>query len=360
VAHGAGGSADARQHARLRRRRAALLAWYDGERRDLPWRRSRDPYAVLVSEVMLQQTRAETVVPYYERFLARFPSVEALAEAQPDEVVALWSGLGYYRRARSLLSAARKVVRAGGFPRTASGLERLPGIGPYTAAAVASIAFGEPVAVVDGNVERVTARLLALAGAPRRQPARRRLAAAAQVLLSRERPGDSNQALMELGATVCTPRQPRCPVCPLRSSCRAAAAGRPERFPRRPRRLPLEPAVVTAALVERDGSVLLVRRAESEGLLPGTWELPWAHGPRRGAAARLARRYGGTWRLAEEAARLRHTVTRRRLEVAVHRATFEAATVAEGVPARWVRRDEVEALPISGLLLKALAATRPA
>ncbi len=336
----------------------ALLGWYEGHRRDLPWRRTRDPYAVWISEVMLQQTRVETVVPYYERFLARLPTVEALARAEGEEVLALWSGLGYYRRARALAAAARAVVEAGDFPRTAAALEALPGVGPYTAAAVASIAFGEPVPVIDGNVERVVARLLALAGDPRRGGARRRLAATAAALLALGRPGESNQALMELGATLCRPQRPRCRECPLRPACRAWANGRPERYPRARRRRATERRQLQVALVERGGRVLLVRRGDGEELLAGTWELPWAAGARRGAAARLAQRYGGDWQLGEERARLTHTITHRRLEVTVRRASFAAGSVsvADDRPARWAQRGEIAALPVSALVPKILAA----
>ncbi len=340
----------------LGRCRRALLAWYDRTRRDLPWRRTRDPYPVWVSEVMLQQTRVETVLPYYERFLARFPTVAALAAAELDEVLALWSGLGYYRRARALHAAAHRVIEAGGFPRSAAQLLALPGVGPYTAAALASIAFGERIPVLDGNVERVAARLLAVGGDVRRPATRRRLMAVAAALLGAERPGDGNQALMELGATLCRPRQPRCAECPLASACRGAALGCPERYPPRRRRPSAEPRRLQVALVERDDRVLLVRRAEGAALLAGTWELPWAAGTRRGAAARLARRYGGVWRLGGEVARLTHTVTYRRLEVAVLRARLEATVVAEGIPARWARRAELGALPVSALVAKVLAA----
>ncbi len=345
-------SLDRRQLGRIARRRRALLDWYDGHRRSLPWRRTLDPYAIWVSEVLLQQTRVETALRYYERFLARFPTVEALASSDLEEVLALWSGLGYYQRARRLVGAARAVVEAGGFPRTAAALETLPGVGRYTAAAVASIAFGEPVPAIDGNVERVAARLLAAKAGG----ARPRLARVASALLAARRPGDSNQALIELGALVCRPRRPRCPQCPLRAACRAAAAGHPERYPGPRRRPAIQTRELQLALVERGTRVLLVRRAESEGLLAGTWELPWAAGPPRGAAERLARRYGGRWRLGAASARLIHTVTHRRLEVAVRRATLVADAVAEGVPARWAERAAIGGMAVSALVAKALAA----
>ena len=189
--------------------RIELLRWYDARRRELPWRRTREPYRIWVSEVMLQQTRAETVIPYYKHFLQRFPTIAALAAAETEEVLSLWSGLGYYRRARQLHRAARMLVEEGGeIPRSVDALRRLPGVGPYTAAAVASIAFGVAVPALDGNVVRVLARRQALAGNPRSAEVRRQLESAAARLLAPQRPGDSNQALMDLGATVCKATQP--------------------------------------------------------------------------------------------------------------------------------------------------------
>ena len=210
-----------------------LLQWYDSQRRDLPWRaakdQSADPYAVWISEIMLQQTQVQTVIPYFEAFLAKYPDVESLAATSLDEVLASWSGLGYYRRARQMHRAAGEIVALGGFPTSAAGLRELPGIGEYTAAAIASIAFGEVVPVLDGNVERVLSRCLAQAEDPKRSRPRRRLRQAAAELLDPRRPGDGNQALMELGATVCRPTSPNCPVCPLAPDCRAHAEGDPER-----------------------------------------------------------------------------------------------------------------------------------
>jgi A/G-specific adenine glycosylase len=339
-----------------------LLAWYDRSRRDLPWRATRDPYRVWLSEVMLQQTRVEVALPYYQRFLARFPSVEALAAAAEPEVLALWSGLGYYRRARQLLGAARQVAARGGFPETPAGWRELPGVGDYTAAAVTSICFGATVPVLDGNVERVLARVLALAGDPKGAAARRRLLAAAAELVDPARPGDSNQALMELGATVCTPRRPRCLACPLLSGCRAAAAGEAERYPApRPRRA-AEARTLLAAVAESRGRVLLVRRPAGASLLAGTWEVPWVEAGggtaagRRAAAALLAARYGGRWRLSPEVARVRHSITFRALEVAVHRAKVEAGReVAEGTEAGWFDAAGRRELPLSSLVGKVLA-----
>ena len=269
--------ASATDAARVRRVRADLLAWYDahGHARALPWRGAKDPYAVWVSEVMLQQTRVETVRGRWERFLARFPTLADLAACDEQVLLKEWEGLGYYRRARNLRAAARAVVEAGakGLPRTAAELACLPGFGPYTAAAVASIAFGEPTAVVDGNVERVLARWAAVREPVRTARARARLADLAQALLDPGRTGDWNQAVMDLGATVCRPRAPLCLVCPLRGTCTGYADGDAESLPLKPARAPLPHVEVAAGLVWRRGRVLIARRP-SEGLLGGLWEFP--------------------------------------------------------------------------------------
>jgi A/G-specific adenine glycosylase len=213
--------------------REALLGWYREHRRDLPWRRSRDPYGVWVSEVMLQQTRVDTVVPYHQRFLARFPTVEALAGAPEAEVLAAWSGLGYYRRARLLHQGARAVVERHGarVPDTFERLRALPGVGDYTAGAIGSIAYGLPVPVVDGNVERVLTRVHALRGDPRASPLKGVLRALAARYAEHPEPGEVNQALMELGALVCAPSAPRCLLCPVKALCGALSEGEPERYP---------------------------------------------------------------------------------------------------------------------------------
>ena len=213
--------------------RRKLLAWYRRERRDLPWRRTRDPYRIWLAEIMLQQTRVAAVIPYYDRFLDRFPTVEALAHAPIEDVLQLWSGLGYYSRARNLHRAAQEIVsRHGGeFPRDAAAALALPGIGRYTAAAILSIAYGEPCGVLDGNVARVLARLDAIRGDLRAPGRWRALEARAQELLAPREAGDWNQAMMELGATICLPKGPRCGVCPARSWCRANELGIADELP---------------------------------------------------------------------------------------------------------------------------------
>jgi A/G-specific adenine glycosylase len=341
-----------------------LLAWFDRHRRDLPWRRSQDPYGVWLSEIMLQQTRVEVVIPYYERFLARFPTVEELAAAEVDEVLTLWSGLGYYRRARQLHAAARQVAAAGGFPRTLDGWLALPGIGPYTAAAVASIAFGVAAPVMDGNVERVVSRWLAQADDPKSGPARRRLLATAAELLVPDRPGDSNQALMELGATICTPRRPKCLLCPIADGCRGRMSGDPESFPAPRVKRESDKRRLVVAVAERKGKVLLFRRPDDSELLAGTWELPWVDQDEGSAPAEgaLAARYGGKWTLGEQVGAVRHGITYRDLEVRVYRAEVAGVPMRQssGSPAAdqagWFDAGDRAGLPLSSLVGKVLRA----
>ncbi|NRA09961.1 MAG: A/G-specific adenine glycosylase [Myxococcales bacterium] len=265
-------SPERRRQLALRRR---LLAWYHGNRRDLPWRHSRDPYAIWISESMLQQTRVETVIPYYQRFLARFPDVQTLADAPLDDVLAEWTGLGYYSRARNLHAAARCLIeRHGGeVPDDPEALRALPGVGRYTAGAVASIAFDRPEAVVDGNVTRVLARLYGLRENAKSPAMIRRLWELAGELARGPEPGALNQALMELGATLCTPRAPQCPRCPLRGRCVARRDGDPEALPVKTRRAARTPLAAVAGWIPRRGRVLAVKRP-SAGLLGGLWDLP--------------------------------------------------------------------------------------
>ena len=255
--------------------RSGLLRFFEERSRSLPWRDDPDPYRILVSEVMSQQTRMETVVPYYQRWIRRFPDCATLAAADQEEVLALWEGLGYYSRARNLHQTARELeARYGGrVPADPEELETLPGVGPYTAGAVASMAFGVPTPAVDGNVRRVLSRLL---DDPAPAPARLRRWATA--LVDPERPGDFNQALMELGSLVCTPRSPRCGRCPVASFCGARAAGTQEErpAPRRSREIPRRVEAVAVLRAEDTGSQVrfLLRRRPPEGLLGGMWEFP--------------------------------------------------------------------------------------
>ena len=346
-----------------------LLRWFDAVRRDLSWRRRRDPYSVLVSEVMLQQTRVEVVERYYEAFLASFPDVRSLANASEEEVLARWSGLGYYRRARNLHRAARVIAGRGTWPRTAASLRELPGIGEYTAAAVASIAFGEATLALDGNVERVLARRIALDSDPKRALGRRALERAGLDLVDGGRAGDSNQALMELGATLCRPRSPHCDVCPLSEGCAARALGRAEDYPmRRVRRQRLAVCWVTA-IVERDGRILLLRRPPAPGLMDGLWNLPTIELEAertdcsdRELARRFAREYGGRWSVAGARARAHHSVTYRDIDVLIVEASIGSrAEVAESEEAVFVEVAKLPPsawaeLPTGALVAKALEA----
>ncbi|MCC6417508.1 MAG: A/G-specific adenine glycosylase [Gemmataceae bacterium] len=318
----------------------ALGAWYRRGHRDLPWRRTADPYRVWVSEIMLQQTRAQTAIPYYERFLARFPTVEALAAAPGQDVLALWAGLGYYSRARNLRAAAQRVVEAGGFPRTLDGLRALPGIGGYTAAAIASIAFGLPHAVLDGNVLRVASRVANDPSDIASPAARERFRALAQSWLDPRRPAEFNQALMELGATVCLPRNPQCPLCPLRDLCAARAAGTAGQLPvklRAARPVAIETEVL---VVERRGRVLLRQRDGEGRRLAGFWELP--------APADLPEAAAG-----EPLGSVRHTITRHRFTVSVRRAELPRGWTSRP-PFRWLAPAAFDAIPISTVARKSL------
>ncbi|HKQ50541.1 MAG TPA: A/G-specific adenine glycosylase [Phycisphaerae bacterium] len=262
----------------IRHIRRRLLAWYDRHKRDLPWRGTRDPYAIWLSEIMLQQTQVATALPYYERFLKRFPTVRSLAAAKLDEVLRMWAGLGYYARARNMHRAAKKVVAefGGRFPSSVEELRSLPGIGRYSAAAIASIAYGTRSAVVDGNVARVVARLADIRHDVRRGAGNKKAWDFAEALMPSKRCGDFNQAMMEFGARVCLPRgAAHCEVCPLRSGCKALAAGTVARRPVKAARVVVTKERHVVAAIERDGRWLVVRRPD-DGLWGGLWELPTA------------------------------------------------------------------------------------
>jgi len=340
--------------------RRPLLAWYRRHRRDLPWRRTSDPYAIWLSEVMLQQTTVRAVQPYYEAFLARFPDVHALAEAPEQDVLALWSGLGYYHRARNLHRGARHVVdrHGGAFPRTLEAALAVPGVGLYTASAVLSIAYGAALPVVDGNVRRVLARALALRGKKwMRDGPYYNLA---EELLDRDSPGDWNQALMELGATVCLPRRPACPACPWRDDCRARAAGIQEDLPEtRRRRAPVD-VTVAAVVVERRGRVLLVRR--SEGRLMGRfWEVPQTSLEGRGLAdlvEEVRARHGLEVEPGALVARARHAITFRRIRVEAYEGRLRREPPRDPERFIWAGPDELASLPMSSLTRKVIAGAR--
>ncbi len=329
--------------------RGRLLEWYERSRRDLPWRRTRDPYAIWVSEIMLQQTRVAVVVERYQAFMARFPSLLSLARAAEEEVLALWSGLGYYRRARMLHKTAQFVADhyQGNLPVTAEELRLLPGIGAYTAAAIASIAHGERVAVVDGNVERVLCRLEGWKAGSRAgggSQLRRKIEALAAELVDPNRPGDSNQALMELGATLCQPRNPQCLACPVAADCKTQ--GEHKTVPRPPM-ICREVAYALSVRNRRKAGqarreVLLEQRPASQSVMPGLWELP--------ALTESA--------VPEEELRLtvRHAIMQVNYYVCIRTVPegyIDALTVAGG-QRRWVSLNDAAAMALTGLTRKVL------
>jgi A/G-specific adenine glycosylase len=337
--------------------RAALVEWYRAHKRDLPWRRTRDPYAIWISEAMLQQTRVETVAAYWTRFVARFPTLAALAAAGEDEVLAAWSGLGYYRRARALHQAARAIVEhhGGEFPREPELVRELPGVGPYTAGAVLSIAFDRPEPLVDGNVARVFCRLFAIDAEPHSRALRETLWDLARDCVPRDGgAGDWNQALMELGATICAPKEPRCLVCPSRELCRAFASGRTETLPRRERRrapIEVELEVLRVARDRRDGGMLFERRPD-RGRMSGMWQLPSIEV--RSSSGLFPRSYACELEPRERLGEVRHTITHHRIRAVVR----DARTSKRALPAQfaWFRRAELELLPLTGMTKKILRA----
>jgi A/G-specific adenine glycosylase len=322
--------------------RALLLSWYGHSRRDLPWRRTRDSYAIWVSEIMLQQTRVAVVIDRYRIFVEHFPTVTALAAAPEQDVLALWSGLGYYRRARMLHKAAQFVAKnlGGTLPATSEALRTLPGIGAYTAAAIASIAHGEPVAVVDGNVERVVSRVAGLNPSGRTAPAmlRKKIDALAEQLVDAAWPGDFNQAMMELGATVCTPRSPQCLVCPVSQFC--TTRGEHKTTPR-PAMTTREAAYALVVDEARD-KVLLEQRGPEHTVMPGMWELP--------ALKEIS--------VPDEDLRMtvRHAIMQVNYFVRIrtlHKDAVRAHTLESGLR-RWTPVDELHSLALTGLARKVL------
>jgi A/G-specific adenine glycosylase len=338
-----------------------LLAWYRANRRDLPWRRGRDPYRIWLAEIMLQQTRIAAVLPYYERFLARFPTVRALARARESEVLKYWAGLGYYRRARNLHRAAKQIVAGNNaqFPR---GLDRalaLPGIGRYTAAAILSIAFDVPLAALDGNVARVLARLFAIRGDLRVPTIWKRLATTAQQLLPTQSPGDWNQAMMELGETICTPRSPRCARCPISRQCKARALGLEDKLPAaRRKRAPARMRIAAAVLLDPRGRTLLTKNpgAHDSALFSRLWQFPAvAVASKDGDAAReLSAHLQSTLHLAPRSLlqlpAASHTVTYRQLALLPFLARVK--TLADSPACRTVFLENLTTLAVSSATRK--------
>ncbi len=340
--------------------RRELLAWFRTARRALPWRDHESPYAVWVSELMLQQTQVATVIPYFERWMERFPTVYALADASEDAVLQAWQGLGYYKRARALRLGARRIVDEfqGEVPSGVAELRSLPGVGPYAAGAIASIAHGVPTPLVDGNVERVLCRLFALRGDPTKAPVKKRIWELATGLVPATNPGMFNQALMELGSLVCRPRAPECARCPVARHCAAHAAGTEEALPELPKRPDATPLHMAAAVVfDEKRRVLLVQRSSDATRWAGLWDFPTVElqgdESAERAAARAARERGGeslarlTWLV-----RVKHSVTRFRVTLdafASERAQRSRASgpAERSEPRAWVSLEELADLAMS-------------
>jgi A/G-specific adenine glycosylase len=322
-----------------------LLEWYRRGHRDLPWRRSQDPYRIWVSEIMLQQTRAQAVIPYYERFLQSFPTVEALAAAREEDVLARWAGLGYYSRARNLWRAAGQIAATGTFPSTYDAIRALPGIGDYTAAAIASIAFGLPHAVIDGNVLRVVARVENDAADIASSRTKDRFRAVAQSWLDPSQPGAFNQALMELGATLCLPRHPQCLVCPLAARCRGRQEATAEQLPVKLRTVVPVQLERTLLLIRDGPRVLLSQHARDARHMAGFWDLPETAGlPGSSQTVRPGRLLG----------EFRHTITHHHYRIAVR-----AASLRGPVPSghAWFDPAQFADIPLSTTARKALKLT---
>tara|TARA_R110002020_G_scaffold309301_1_gene525133 strand:+ start:284593 stop:285636 length:1044 start_codon:yes stop_codon:yes gene_type:complete len=320
-----------------------LLAWYDQHARDLPWRVSPadralgkrpDPYRIWLSEIMLQQTTIPHGTPYFHAFTQRWPTVEALANSRDEEVMTAWAGLGYYARARNLLKCAREVVGLGGFPETEKALVKLPGIGPYTAGAIAAIAFDQQAAAVDGNVDRVFSRLLALKGEWAEE--KKVIAAEVRALVPAKRPGEFAEALMDLGATVCTPTRPNCLICPLANMCAARAEGEPDTYPRKPAKAATKVRYGVAYVLLEGEEVMLVRRPD-KGLLGGMLALPGTEWPKTGIPEE-APPVEADW---ETIGEVRHVFTHFALILTVKRASLNAKR-PDGV---WTPIRDVEGLP---------------
>jgi A/G-specific adenine glycosylase len=343
------------EHRRKIRRR--LLAWYDRNRRDLPWRRRPgDGYAQLLAEFMLQQTQVVTVVDYYKRFLKRFPTIQSLASADIDDVLALWSGLGYYSRARHLHAAAGRIIErfGGAVPRDVAALMSLPGVGRYTAGAISSITYDTRVAVLDGNVSRVLLRLLAITADAKAPAVQKHLWSQAQSLLPTKRCGDFNQAMMELGAAVCSPRSPDCPTCPLQSCCRACSEDLVDSIPRAKRRIRVLPMAAVVVAVRR-GDRLLFAQRPNRGLWAGLWELP-SEPLRNGeqpldARHRIRKRLPKGCRIQTTAVgRVTRLLSHRRMTFHVYAGTAPSVVrtrTFDGRPAKWVGPDALNGMGLS-------------
>jgi A/G-specific adenine glycosylase len=328
-----------------------LLTWFRAHARDLPWRRTRDPYAIWISEVMLQQTQVKTVVPYWERWMTRLPTVRALARASEHRVLKLWEGLGYYSRARNLQRAAKMIMagHGGEFPAIFDAVLALPGIGRYTAGAICSIAFNQPHPVVDGNVIRVLARLFGLRGNPKERRTNEKLWSLATELVQAAQQRDAkygcshfNQSVMELGATICLPQNPRCGECPVKGACVARISDRIARFPELPQRTASTERRLAAFVLERDGRYL-VRQRPARVVNQGLWEFPNLELDKGLTLAELARRHLGlNLSLARTLPTIRHTITRYRITLKVFRCPAPRKSITDG---KWLTLRELQKLP---------------
>lgn len=328
-----------------------LLDWYSGNKRNLPWRRTSDPYRIWLSEAMLQQTRVEQATPYYERFLRVFPDVYSLAEADEEHVLKLWEGLGYYSRARNLHQASRKIVQLGQFPATAAELRELPGIGPYMGNAIAAIAFGEDAIALDGNLLRVGSRLWAIKRRIDLPETKMDIEKKLYALLPRGKAGDFNQALMDLGATICTPKAPQCPECPLNTHCRARRTAHPESFPYKKAKPKRPHWNVAVAVIERGGKVLIAKRPNS-GLLAGLWEFPGGKQEKGETIARACEReiqeeMGMRISVGKNIARIKHEYTHFKVTLHVFRCTTKGAPKTKQAW-KWVTRKQLKRFPMPG------------
>jgi A/G-specific adenine glycosylase len=335
-----------------------LLSWYQANKRDLPWRHTKDPYAILVSELMLQQTQVKTVLPYYAKFLKLFPTAKILAKASEQEVLAAWAGLGYYRRARFLQQASQKVSELGGFPKDIEGLRSLPGVGDYTAAAVGSIAFGLPKAVVDGNVIRVLSRLFADLTDPTTSVGKKKFQAVADECLDPKNPGDFNQAMMELGATVCSPATPSCPSCPVRGLCAAFKLQRMVAYPNLPARkgqVNIEKSVLVVRRKTKSGDFVLMAprtasgREGDRGRMLGFWHFPEVElksgNGEKEAKDSLRAIFGKVEATGKPLSRFKHTVLH--FQISLRPWMFDVPDGLAGKPWKFVLLKKAQGLPLA-------------
>ena len=343
----------------------ALLDWYQENRRPMPWRRRPTPYAVWISEIMLQQTQVDTVTPYYKKFLKRFPNVKRLAQASEQDVLKCWEGLGYYSRARNLHKAAKQISNTNGgrLPSTASALQQLPGIGDYTAAAIASIVFGQAVPSIDGNVLRVMTRFRGIEDSITKPSVREAIRDDLQRFMPLTAPGDFNQALMELGATVCRSRSPFCDRCPLKRGCAARRAGIIDQVPYKPPRGPIPERRAVAGLL-RNKRKMLVSKRPTDQLLGGLWEFPGGHcRPRESQRAALSRTIAETCGLkilpGRRLCTVEHAFSHFKLRLHVYECSKHNGTLKRGAESdelRWLSREELQQVPLSKVTLKILDA----